>query len=133
MTHPEYTQIGIAVVKHDGRFLVGVRGGVDSLTGLAEFPGGKCDPDEKPRDAALRECREETGLLVVPVQELQQLVWEYPEDTVELHFWLCQPTQPEFIEEHHQGFRWVRREELLTLQFPPANREVLDLLAELEP
>ena len=132
MIHPELTQIGVAVVEHEGRFLIGVRGGEDSLTGLAEFPGGKCDPDEKPRDAALRECREETGLLVVPVRELQEQVWKYPEATVELHFWLCHPTQPEFIEEHHQGFRWVTREELLSHEFPPANEEVLKILTSEE-
>jgi 8-oxo-dGTP pyrophosphatase MutT (NUDIX family) len=33
-------------------------------TGTWSFPGGAIDPDELPADAAVRECYEETGLLV---------------------------------------------------------------------
>eukprot|EP00913_Durusdinium_trenchii_P035339 g33069.t1 len=54
--------IGIAVVEHAGQYLVGVRGDDGPLPGKAEFPGGKCRAGEMPRDCAVRECLEETGL-----------------------------------------------------------------------
>ena len=38
----------------------------DADTGLWTLPGGAVDPDELPADAAVRECWEETGLLVKP-------------------------------------------------------------------
>jgi 8-oxo-dGTP pyrophosphatase MutT (NUDIX family) len=55
------TRIGIAIVEHAGRFLVGVRGDGSPLSGKAEFPGGKCHENESPAECAVRECLEETG------------------------------------------------------------------------
>jgi mutator protein MutT len=54
--------VAIAVLEHNGKFLVGVRPPGVPLAGLAEFPGGKIDLGETPEAAAIRECREETGL-----------------------------------------------------------------------
>lgn len=122
-------RIGIAIVEHDGRFLVGARGETSPLPGLAEFPGGKCHDGETPADCAVRECREETGLDVLPLRVLDQRTHEYPHGTVELHFWLCQPSQPRELGESHCGFRWVRREDLPSLDFPKANQPVIALLA----
>ena len=58
-------QIAVAVVEHDGRFLVGLRPAGKPLAGFSEFPGGKVHSGETPAEAAERECREETGLSVV--------------------------------------------------------------------
>ncbi|MCA9069030.1 MAG: NUDIX domain-containing protein, partial [Planctomycetaceae bacterium] len=58
----QVTQIGIAIVEHNNCFLIGVRGDDSPLSGLAEFPGGKCQDGETPADCAVRECWEETGL-----------------------------------------------------------------------
>ena len=48
-------QVGIAVVEHAGRYLVGVRGPDVPLAGFAEFPGGKFLINESPFDCAIRE------------------------------------------------------------------------------
>jgi 8-oxo-dGTP pyrophosphatase MutT (NUDIX family) len=40
--------------------------GEDTGTGGWTLPGGAIDPNENPADAAIRECFEETGLLVKP-------------------------------------------------------------------
>ena len=123
------TPIGIAVVEWSGRFLVGVRGDDGPLPGHAEFPGGKCHPGETPRDAACRECREEAGLEVTPVRLLRNHMWTYAHGIVDLHFWICRPTDPQAITENHQGFRWHSVAALQTLNFPEANREVVATLA----
>ena len=124
------TQIGIAIVEHAGRVLVGVRGEDSPLPGLAEFPGGKCFADETPAACAVRECREETGLEVEPLRLLDQRIHQYTHGTVELYFWLCRLQNPEQAAEEHQGFRWVPREDLPTLNFPPANEPIVAMLAQ---
>jgi 8-oxo-dGTP pyrophosphatase MutT (NUDIX family) len=60
--HDVLTLAGAAVAifyNHERLLLV-----QDTETGLWELPGGAVDPDELPSDAAVRECWEETGLLV---------------------------------------------------------------------
>ena len=120
--------IGVAVVEVSGRYLVGIRGVEGPLAGYAEFPGGKCLPNERPADCACRECREESGLDVVPVQLLLNAAFEYPHGTVDLHFWLCHPAQPAAVAEQHLGFKWVAQDDLKSYHFPDGNRRVIELL-----
>lgn len=124
----ERIPIGIAVVEHDGCFLVGIRGDETSLVGCAEFPGGKCSPGEDPADCAVRECEEETGLRVAIVELLFRTPYDYAHGLVDLHFYLCCPTNADETRERHGRFEWIPRAQLGTLGFPAANRPVIELL-----
>lgn len=123
-------QIGIAVVEHHGRYLVGRRGDDVALAGMHEFPGGKCEPQESPAACAVRECREETGLQVEVVEELMRVTHSYSHGDVELHFWLCRPIAPDLVADDHNGYRWFTAIKLRELQFPEANAAVIDALQE---
>ena len=122
------TSIGIAVVEHGGEFLVGIRGPDADLAGMAEFPGGKCHPGESPCDCAVRECEEEAGLAVIPVGLLHKQCYDYEHGNVELHFWSCRPCNVMDVSAAHQGFCWVPRKGLSSLDFPAGNAEAVELL-----
>lgn len=124
---PAPTRIGIAVVEHDGRFLVGERGPEGPLAGYAEFPGGKCLLGESSDAAACRECREETGLAVTAVELLDERVFSYTHGDVQLSFWRCRLNGPGEGKPLH-GFSWVSRSMLRELTLPEGNRAVLDKL-----
>lgn len=123
------TRVGIAVVEHQGRYLVGIRSASVVLAGKAEFPGGKVEADEDPRLAAERECREETGLAVRATRLLHQIRHTYDHGTVELFFWLCQPAATNAVPTVLQGFRWLTVAEMQPLDWPAANRAVLEALS----
>lgn len=120
--------IGIAVVEHRGKYLIGRRGPDAPLPGLAEFPGGKCNSGESTGVCARRECLEETGLQVTTVDLLMKRIFTYPHGTLDLHFWLCRPASTEQILDDHKGYRWIPREELASLNFPEANRPLIEVL-----
>ena len=105
------------------------RDDAEHLPGMWEFPGGKCEADETPRSCAVRECREETGLIIVPRTHLATIDHSYDHGDVELHFWRCglSPGLPDHAVPS-APFRWVSFDELATLDFPEANRTVLDQL-----
>lgn len=112
-----------------GRILVGQRPAGSTYAGKAEFPGGRCEADETPRSCAVRECREETGLLVVPREHLATVQQSGPEGEMELHFWRCglAPQLPD-LASPVSPFRWITYDQLRQLSFPEANRSVLSLL-----
>ena len=128
MTSSAVKRIGIAIVEHSGRYLIGTRGPDGPLAGYAEFPGGKCLADEEPATCAMRECFEETGLPITVERLLLRRDFTYPHASVDLHFFLCHPAEPSQIETEHNGFRWVPMMELTSLKFPEANEPVVSLL-----
>ncbi len=126
-------QIGIAVVEHRGRYLVGIRPEGGPLAGFAEFPGGKCRAGETSGVCARRECLEETGLEVQAVDLLMRRTFTYPHGTFDLHFWLCHVTSRAVVAERHKGYRWVPASELGSLKFPEANLPLVEVLSKPRP
>ena len=118
-----------AVVEEDDAFLVTRRPDGVHLAGLWEFPGGKIDPAESHIDALRREMREELAADVDVHELVFATTHAYPERTVELFFYRCalrQRPQPQLGQE----MRWVRRSELSSLGFPPADEDLINLLRE---
>jgi len=54
--------VALAVPVHNEKFLILERSEQNSSSGEWVFPGGKIEESESPREAALRELEEETGL-----------------------------------------------------------------------
>ena len=116
-----------AVVRRGDRYLVTRRQQGVHLEGLWEFPGGKCDAGESLADCLRRELREEIGAEAVVNGELLAVTHQYPDRSVELHFFACELTQ-EPAPLLGQEMRWVPRLELRSLRFPPADDELIALL-----
>lgn len=116
-----------AVVEIDGRFLVTRRQKGTHLEGFWEFPGGKCDRDERLKDCLARELFEELDVPSRVGEELFTTTHAYPDRSVELHFF-----RSELLGEPRaalgQEMRWVRREDLAALEFPPADAELIAML-----
>ncbi|HJN07245.1 MAG TPA: (deoxy)nucleoside triphosphate pyrophosphohydrolase [Pirellulaceae bacterium] len=124
----EPTLIAIAVVEHNGRFLVGMRPAETVLAGFSEFPGGKVEPNEVPAQAAVRECLEETGLEVEVSGAFPDQVHQYHHGQVRLLFFHCRLKQPGG--RPNAPFQWVERAELQSLRFPTGNNSLLALLQD---
>ena len=117
-----------AVIERDDAFLVTRRLEGVHLEGFWEFPGGKCEPGESHTACITREILEELGTGVRVGPEIFAVEHGYTERVVELHFFACELTgQPEAI--LGQEMRWVCRADLRTLQFPPADAELIEMLA----
>jgi mutator protein MutT len=121
-------EIAIAVVEQDGKVLIGLRPGGAALAGLWEFPGGKVERGETAAEAAVRECREETGLAVRVVGQYPTAAHDYDHARVRLCFFACAPLEQR--SPLPKRFRWVAREELTQYEFPPANAELIELLSD---
>ena len=118
-----------AVIEANQRSLVTRRQPGVHLAGMWEFPGGKIDPDEAHASALQRELREELDVDVDVGERLYRTVHAYDDRTVELHFYRCGlKGEPRPL--LGQQMRWVARDELPSLGFPPADTELIELLTK---
>src|SRR5207249_653169 len=117
-----------AVIERGGRFLVTRRQQGVHLEGLWEFPGGKCEPGEEHALCLARELNEELAVGVHVGNEMFATTHEYPDRVVELHFFRCELLGSP-VPQIGQEMRWVSRADLEALEFPPADRELIRLLA----
>jgi len=124
--------VAVALVHRAGRWLVARRPAGVHLGGLWEFPGGKCEPGETAPAAAVRELREECGVLASAERELAVIRYEYPERVVFLTPVICRWVSGEGAALGNDECRWVTTDELHHLDMPAANTEVLHELAEFE-
>jgi 8-oxo-dGTP diphosphatase len=71
-----------------GRVLIAQRPAGKHMAGGWEFPGGKREPGEEPRDTLVRELREELGIEVHDATPLIAYEHEYPHRRVLLDLWV---------------------------------------------
>jgi 8-oxo-dGTP diphosphatase len=125
---PRRVVVTAAVIEREDAFLVTRRPKGVHLEGYWEFPGGKCEPGESYAASLEREIAEELEAGIVVGPEVFTVSHAYPDRVVELHFFTCQLVgEPRAL--LGQEMRWVAREELRSLTFPPADQELLERLA----
>jgi mutator protein MutT len=116
-----------AVIERDGRLLVTRRLAGTHLPGYWEFPGGKCERDEGHDACLTRELLEELDVHAEIGEEILTTEHVYPSKTVRLHFRRCRiHGEPKAM--LGQEMRWISRAEMAGLQFPEADRELIEKL-----
>jgi mutator protein MutT len=116
-----------AVVERGGRFLVTRRQPGVHLEGYWEFPGGKCEAGEAHEACLGREMREELGVGARVGDLLLETSHQYPDRTITLRFYRCEiDDEPRPLLK--QEIRWATRAELGSLEFPPADAELIRVL-----
>ncbi len=124
--------VAAAVVERNDAFLVTRRLTGTHLAGAWEFPGGKCDPGESLEACLGREIREELGVACTAGREVFTVTHQYPERRIELHFFDCRLVGDP-VPQLGQEMQWVHRTRLEQLEFPPADAELIALLARPSP
>jgi 8-oxo-dGTP diphosphatase len=95
-----------------------------------EFPGGKIEEGEQPRDALHRELEEELGIDAKIGQEVSRIVHEYPGGgSVELRFFQVNEYQGTIENKIFRDIRWSLRSELSQYDFLEADLTLVRDLA----
>lgn len=116
-----------AVIERDGEFLVTRRLKDTHLSGYWEFPGGKCEQGESHEACLERELLEELNVRSTVGAEILMTEHEYPTKRVRLHFRRCVIAgEPEPM--LGQEMRWITPDEMKVLQFPEADRDLIEML-----
>lgn len=99
------------------------------LANMWEFPGGKSEPGEDPRDAVVRECREEIAVELEVVDVLDVAFHRYPKKDVLLVFYDCRLVSGEIQHIEVADHAWVEPADLAQYELPPPDARLLEKLA----
>jgi 8-oxo-dGTP diphosphatase len=126
------TVVVAAIIESRGSFLLTRRLHGTHLAGLWEFPGGKVHQGETHEQALVREIDEELGAGVRVSDLVFETTHAYADRTIALYFYRCELVgEPQAL--LGQEMRWVPSRDLPSLEFPPADAALIQLLVSPQP
>ncbi len=123
---PPLIQVACAVIAENGRLFAARRGPSRRNAGLWELPGGKLESGESAKACIVRECREELGLDVDPVEEWPPVRHEEPGLNLALIPVVCRRTGGALKPTEHVETGWFEPRRLRTLAWSPADIPVVE-------
>ena len=121
--------VAAAVILRDGKVFATQRG-YGAYKDYWEFPGGKIEPGETAEEALEREIREELDTEITVGRKLAQVEYEYPEFHLSMGCFLCDVVSGSLILKEHESARWLLREELDSVDWLPADLDLIRRIAE---
>jgi 8-oxo-dGTP diphosphatase len=120
-----------ALIFKDHQILVCQRTRHQTMPLKWEFPGGKIEEGEQPRDALRRELDEELGINAMIGVEVARIRHEYPNhSSVELRFYEVHEYSGEIENRIFREIRWAAPAELPAFDFLEADLTLVKDLAE---
>jgi len=130
--YPEIPLVGVGAIIIDRSRVLLVKRAHPPIQGQWSIPGGVLEVGEMVREAAVREAREETGLIVEPGELLGVFdrILRDQEQRVQYHYvlidFLCRPTGGELkAASDAADVRWFTLEELQALNLTKDTHEVI--------
>lgn len=93
-----------------------------------EFPGGKMEAGETPKQALVREIKEELDTLISVDHFLCTVDYDYPEFHLTMHCYLCSVVEGDLVLKEHKAARWLGKDELWEVDWLPADVDVIGAL-----
>ena len=119
-----------ALIVQDGKLLVCQRTRHQTMPLKWEFPGGKIEEGEQPRDALRRELDEELGIQATIGDELARIQHEYPNGgMVELRFYVVRQYQGKLENLIFRDMQWSEPKDLRKFDFLEADLTLVNDLA----
>jgi 8-oxo-dGTP diphosphatase len=119
-----------ALIVKEGKLLVCQRTRHQTMPLKWEFPGGKIEEKEQPRDAMRRELEEELGILATVGDEVARIQHEYPNHTtVELRFFVVREYMGEIENRIFRDIQWAAPTDLPKFDFLEADLTLVRDLA----
>ena len=120
-----------AIIRNaDGRIFCTQRG-YGEWKGWWEFPGGKVEYGETPKEALRREIREELASEIEVGELLTTVEYDYPKFHLSMQCYFCTLVSGKLTLLEHDAARWLSPNELGSVQWLPADEEVIKLIRKI--
>ena len=120
----------VAAIIVDGERIFATQRGYGDWKDYWEFPGGKIEPGESPEEALRREIREELDTEICVGKKLTTIEYDYPEFHLSMDCFLAEILEGSLVLKEHEAAKWLRKVELDSVRWLPADETIIDLLKE---
>ena len=123
----KFIEVVAAIIQREGAYFATQRG-YGEFEGMWEFPGGKIELGETVESALKREIQEELGIDITVDKFLCTTHYDYPSFHLTMHCYLCRIISGEIELREHKSARWLTVEALDSVEWLPADKEVVEKL-----
>ncbi len=123
------TIVSAAIILNErNQILIAQRPPGSGMEGYWEFPGGKVEEGEDPKDALVRECEEELGVRITIGRIYESLFVDLREKKILLLFYICRILEGEPESKENNPFLWADSDDLEKQDIIPTDLPLLERL-----
>lgn len=119
-----------AAIIIDGDRILATERGYGDFKDLWEFPGGKREEGESGEETIIREIREELSATIAVDRFLCTIEHQYDTFHLTMDCYLCHVVDGEISIEEHEAMKWLTAENLMSVEWLPADLKVLPFIKE---
>lgn len=104
--------------------------GYGDLKGGWEFPGGKIEEGEAPKDALKREIMEELETEIEVGDLIDTIEYDYPTFHLSMDCFWAEIVSGDLVLKEHEAAKWLTKEELDSVEWLPADITLIDKIRD---
>lgn len=121
----------VAAVIQRGNCIFATQRGYGEWKDWWEFPGGKIEKNENPQEALKREIREELAADVEVGDLITTVEYDYPKFHLSMQCYVCSLVSDKLSLLEHEAAQWLSKEELDSVNWLPADLEVIPIIKKM--
>ena len=129
MKNEKTVRVVAAIIVHEDKIFATQRGYGDFKDGW-EFPGGKIEENETPREALVREIKEELDTEIEVGELLDTVEYDYPKFHLSMDCFICTIKSGDLVLKEHEAAKWLTKDTLDSVDWLPADQGLVEKIRE---